>query len=184
MSQHSKSDPLADAGRLQALDEALVATEHLAEQFDGLAKLAAEALNVPIVVITLISTSEQKFIGEFGLAGPMAESRMTPIADAICQYTVRLPTPFLSIEDLHLHPLIDHYAAVEMNIRAYLGIQLPHPDGSIVGTICFVDFRPRNWADEGLFEAFDVVGKVINQLEDAIVDYQSAKSGNGSIAID
>lgn len=172
MFYQSNTDPLSDSNRLRALREAMSATENLAEQFDGLAKLAADAVGVPVAVITLISPSEQKFIGTFGLSGPLAESRMTPIADAICQYTIRMPQPFFSIEDIQSHPLIDHSAATKMNLRSYFGIQLPHPDGSIVGTICFVDFKPRNWADDVTLAAFDVAGKVIECLGEAVSAYQ------------
>jgi GAF domain-containing protein len=172
-SNDKESDPIKNPDRLRIVEELRKATRTLAPQFDRLAQSAAETLKVPISVITLICTEDQSFVGEFGLPEVFSAQRKTPLSYSICQYTVRLPHP-LSIKNTELHPLVmDHPAVLDTGIKAYLGFPLFDAGGLAVGTLCFVDFLPRQWEDEEMLAAIQLALEVSDSLEEALAAFQN-----------
>lgn len=107
--------------------------------FDSLTALAAELLEVPVALISLVDRDRQWFKSRIGL-----EVCETARDISFCQHTLHDGQPLL-VEDASSDP---RFAANPLvtgapHVRFYAGIPLK-PDGRhVLGTLCVVDTRPR-----------------------------------------
>ncbi len=128
-----ESERLDTLHRLALLDTAP------SESFDRIAQLAAEVLEVPITLISLIDQSRQWVKAKVGL-----DIREAPRDISFCAHAVRLRRS-LEIPDatkdmrFAANPLVQG----QPFIRAYLGIPLYSRAGHALGTLCAIDVRPR-----------------------------------------
>jgi PAS domain S-box-containing protein len=140
--------------RLQLLDTAPSAS------FDRITRLTATALNVPIVLISLIDESRQWFKSHFGL-----DVTETPRDVSYCSYAVSDGEPLI-VPDATRDPRFSSNPLVtgEPQIRFYAGIPLFTHGGLAVGTLCAIDRRPRQL----LYEALEVLEDFASIAEDLI----------------
>ena len=118
--------------------------------FDRLTSIAARALNVPVTLISLIDTNRQFFKSYCGLSEPLASKRETSLDYSFCQHVVVLERPMV-ISDVLSHPLVHNNLAVsELGVRSYVGVPLTNGRGHIIGSLCALDFIPREWTESNL----------------------------------
>ncbi|MFQ3670439.1 MAG: histidine kinase dimerization/phospho-acceptor domain-containing protein, partial [Verrucomicrobiia bacterium] len=112
------------------------------ERFDRLTRLAAQATDCPIALVSLVDAEEQFFKSHFGLEVCRADRETS-----FCGYTILGDEPLL-IEDAATDPRTADNPLVtgSPGIRAYAGIPLRGPDGSRLGSFCVVDYRPRQFS--------------------------------------
>lgn len=141
---------LDDPARLAALRRTGLLDSEVEEAFDRLTRIASQALQAPVALISLVSADRQFFKSSIGLAEPWASRRETSLSHSFCELVVRGGEP-LVVEDAPSHPLVCNKLAIEdLGVVAYLGVPLQLPDGSIIGTLCVIDDRPRVWTDREL----------------------------------
>lgn len=122
------------------------------ETFDRLATLVTERLEVPMSLVSLVSVDGQVLPGAAGLAEPWRTERATPLSHSFCQHVVSSGAPLI-VENANDDPLVAHNAAVmELGVIAYAGMPLHAGTGSVVGSMCAIDHRPREWTDDQLSE--------------------------------
>ncbi len=139
-----------DLHRLDALREKQVLDSPADPEFDRLTRLAANLLNVPIALVTLIDRDRQFFMSECGLTGAARDARQTPLSHSYCKHVVASREP-LVIEDSRIHPFTrSNPATLEGGIGSYAGVPLIDHDGYALGTFCAADFKPRSWNDRDL----------------------------------
>lgn len=128
-----------EAQRLAAVERAGIVDTDAEADFDDLAKLAADVLDVPIVLITLLTPTRQWFKSHHGL--PMSE---TPRSWAFCNYTV-LQDGVFQVGDLSRDPRFAANPAVqgEPHFRFYAGAPLRDSEGFALGSLCLIDMVPR-----------------------------------------
>jgi len=134
-------------------------------EFDRIARLAARLLHAPIALVTLVDEDRQWFKSGIGLPEPWASVRETPLSHSICRHVVARGET-LAINDARRHPLVcDCPAIAELGVVAYLGSPLRIQDGHVLGALCVIDARPREWAMEegGLLD--DLAGWVTAEIE-------------------
>lgn len=127
--------------------------EHL---FDLITTLAAKALDVPVVLMSLVDADRQFFKSQCGLPAPWAERRETPLSHSFCQYVSMLGEA-LVVEDARQHPLVrENLAVSEIDVIAYAGMPLTTEDGFTLGSLCAIDTQPRHWtaAELEILEGF------------------------------
>ncbi len=144
---------MSSAVDLQALEEArlsavrgsgLLDTPPL-PVFDLITKVAAKALNVPIVLMSLVDADRQFFTSQCGLPEPVAEERETPLSHSFCQYVAAVGEA-LVVDDARAHPLVrDNPAISDLGVVAYAGMPLTTEDGFTLGSLCAIDTEPRHW---------------------------------------
>ncbi|MFG1927386.1 ATP-binding protein [Cryptosporangium sp. NPDC048952] len=108
-----------------------------------MARAAAESVDVPIGLVTLIDGEWMRFAGAFGLVGPLAESRRILVSESFCQDVVARGEPVVlrdTADDPRCRP-----AGAGVRVGAYMGVPVRGPNGAIVGVVCAVDGRPREW---------------------------------------
>jgi GAF domain-containing protein len=103
-----------------------------------------------VAMLTLVEADRQFFISSCGLDDPLRSARQTPLDYSICQYAVASGRPLVVADTAEEPDLAGHLAVSELGVAAYAGMPLITPDGWAVGTLCVVDFIPRNWTDDQL----------------------------------
>ncbi|WP_159717511.1 GAF domain-containing protein, partial [Geminicoccus flavidas] len=101
--------------------------------------LAAQTLDAPVSLLTLLTPTRQWFKSRFGLDLPE-----TPRSWAFCNYTI-LQRGVFSVEDLAGDPRFADNPAVagEPGFRFYAGAPVLDGAGFAVGSLCVIDCRPR-----------------------------------------
>ncbi len=115
------------------------------EPYEHLTRAAARAIDVPMVLVSLVGED-----GQFarGVAGPLGELAMcftTPLSHSFCKHVVDSQT-VLRIPDARVHPLVCTNPAIdEAGVVGYLGIPLTTSDGHTLGALCAITHTPRDW---------------------------------------
>jgi signal transduction histidine kinase len=165
MSTSNSSLVAREERRLQALQATELLDTPPEPLFDLITRLAARAVNVPVVLISLVDSDRQFFKSQVGLPTPWAERRQTPLSHSFCQYVAALGEP-LVVEDAREHPLVrDNCAVSELGVIGYAGMPLTTTDGFTLGSLCAIDTKPRHWTASELELLRDFARQVMSEIE-------------------
>ena len=133
--------PLDEDIRLRSLKRLEILDSEPEEAFDRIARLAAWAFKVPIVLVSLVDEDRQWFKARHGLA-----ACETPRSVSFCAHAV-LSKRMLVVEDaLDDERFLDNPLVLcAPHIRFYAGAPLWLADGQVVGTLCLIDTVPRSF---------------------------------------
>ena len=150
-----------EADRLAALQRYDVLDTPPEESFDRITRLAKTALQMPIVLVSLIDAERQWFKSRQGL-----DATETPRDISFCTHAIMRDEPFIipdALEDPRFreNPLVTGAP----NIRFYIGIPLKTPDGYNIGTLCAIDQQPRELSDDQISLFWDLARLVMDELE-------------------
>jgi PAS domain S-box-containing protein len=125
--------------RLAALDSYEILDTPTEAEFDEVAALASKICETPIAVVNLIGNQRQFFKAEVGLG-----VRETPFDSSFCAKAI-LEQDFLLVPDATMDPRFDGNPLVTAppHLRFYAGALLKSDDGLPIGTVCVLDYRPR-----------------------------------------
>ncbi|QJR34636.1 ATP-binding protein [Gemmatimonas groenlandica] len=158
-------DVLHDPARLRLLRDASRPRAYPESAYDSLTRVAAQALDVPVVLVSLVDDKGQFFQGATGLLGEIAVCRATPLSHSFCKHVV-MTGAVLSIEDARSHPLVfDNPTIEEMGVVGYLGFPLTTSDGHTLGSLCALTMSPRVWTPQDEATLRDLAQMVISDLE-------------------
>ena len=131
--------PADDAERLLALHRLRILDTPPSESFDRITSLAAQSLQVPIVLLSLVDESRQWFKSSVGL-----DATETARDISFCGHVVFERRPIVVMDATQDERFADNpLVAGAPHIRAYIGIPIFTLDGQPIGTLCAVDVRPR-----------------------------------------
>ncbi|GAA3389570.1 ATP-binding protein [Cryptosporangium minutisporangium] len=131
------------------------------DPLDAVARAAAEAVHVPIGLVTLVDGEWIRFVGAHGLFPPLSASRRILVSESFCQDVVASGAPVV-VRDASDDPR-SRPAGTGVRVGAYVGVPLRAPDGAVVGVVCAVDARPRDWSSAevgALSGVADAAGKL------------------------
>lgn len=131
--------PADEAERLQALHKLLVLDTPPNERFDRVVRFAAEELDVPIALVSLVDSHRQWFKSRLGLDATETARDISFCAHAINQSELFIVGDASKDERFFDNPLVTG----SPHIRFYAGAPVCAPSGERVGTICVIDTRPR-----------------------------------------
>jgi diguanylate cyclase (GGDEF)-like protein/PAS domain S-box-containing protein len=152
----------AERQRLQTLQDYAVLDTAPEAGFDELTHLAAQWLQVPIVLVSLVDAERQWFKSRVGLEAPE-----TPRSMSFCSVAIERPQQMLIVPDARLdlrfsdNPLVTG----EAGIRFYAGAPLVMPDGQALGTLCVLDRQPRDFGPQERETLSLLARQVVAQLE-------------------
>jgi PAS domain S-box-containing protein len=132
--------PINEAARLKLLHDLGILDTPREQSFDDIAHLAMNICAVPIAVVTMIDAERQWFKSCVGLEGSETSRDV-----AFCAHALLHPNELLIVEDaLQDIRFADNPAVTgEPHIRFYAGAPLELEPGLALGTLCVVDYVPR-----------------------------------------
>lgn len=131
--------PANEAERLNALRELLLLDTPPEERYDRLARFAAEQLDMPIALLTLVDGQRQWFKSRVGV-----DVIETPRDISFCGHAIMSNELFV-VEDASRDPRFSDNPVVvgAPYVRFYAGAPLSAPSGHHIGTLCVIDTVPR-----------------------------------------
>ncbi|MBC7707788.1 GAF domain-containing protein [Polaromonas sp.] len=114
------------------------------ERFSRIIRIASSLFDVPIIMINLITSTEDVNVACFGINTTQPSSR----DKSFCSYTILSDEPMIIENALE----IDHFkdnpeVAGGLQIRAYAGMPLTAKDGTHPGSLCLIDTKPRTFSE-------------------------------------
>ncbi|MGC1479237.1 MAG: ATP-binding protein [Chthoniobacterales bacterium] len=135
-----------ESERLRVLRELDILDTDPEERFDRLSRLAILATGVPASLVSLVDQHRQWFKSRVGV-----DACETSRADSFCGYVVHDRRP-LVIGDATSDPRTSDMSIVVTGprIRAYAGYPLFNPQGHCLGSLCIIDYEPREFSERDL----------------------------------
>ena len=165
-----------DPARLDALRATGLLDTDISPAFDRHARLAAQVLNAPVALVSLVDSDRQFFKSCLGLPEPWASGRESPLTHSFCQHAVAQREP-LVVHDAREHEILrDNLAIRDMGVIAYAGIPLIDADGHALGTLCVIDSQPRHWTTDQIQLLSDLAASVTTEIALARAAGQAAST--------
>jgi diguanylate cyclase len=144
--------PPQEAERLAALRSLNLLDTAPSESFDRITRLAAQLLDVPVALVTLVDETRQWFKSKLGFDIAESSRDVSFCAHAVCERQILIVPDATQDERFAGNPMVTDTP----HITAYLGVPLYSREGHAIGTLCAIDMRPRD------FDVHDV--KVLSDL--------------------
>jgi len=168
------SIPDNEALRLEKLRDYQILDTHSEDTFDKIALLAAQIFNTPSAFINFVDADRVFIKSSIGFEEPISE---VPREDSLCSRAILKDSASI-YNDTHNYPeLMDNpHVAAEGGIRFYASAPLKTPEGFIMGTICVVDYVPRDATDAQLTMLKTLSSIIIDKLENRLRYRKSIES--------
>jgi phosphoribosyl 1,2-cyclic phosphodiesterase len=130
------------------------------DRFDRITRIACNAFDVPIALISLVDEQRQWFKSCVGLT-----ASETPREVSFCAHAIHEDRP-LFVDDTQLDDrFADNPLVVgEPHVRFYAGHPLRTGAGSAIGTLCIIDSRPHQMTDQKAEMLADLAELVMSEL--------------------
>lgn len=126
---------------------------------------AANALGLPIGLVTVVLDEAQYFAAQHGLDGWMQAANGTPVEWSFCRFAVATQDEFV-VEDAERHPLVrDNPLVTADGLRSYAGIPLISSRGFAIGSFCVAGTEPRDFSEADLVTLRGFASTVIARIE-------------------
>lgn len=155
------SIPDDEAQRIATLHALNILDTPLEERFERITRLARHILAVPVALVSLVDSKRQWFKSCQGL-----DVRETPRNISFCGHAI-LGSDVFVVEDALLDARFADNPLVigEPHIRFYAGQPLRTKNGSGLGTLCIIDYKPRHLSETELTLLRDLAAMVEDELD-------------------
>lgn len=156
---------LVDRSRLNSLTATGLLDTPERESLNRFARIASTAIDAPISLVSLVDDNRQFFAAAHGLGSPWKERRETPLSHSFCQYVVLDRSKLVVNDSRNDQRVCDNLAVDELHVAAYAGVPLSDPAGNVLGSLCVIDEKPRNWTPAELELLELIAGAVVREIE-------------------
>jgi len=153
--------PEDEQERLQALQASGILDSAPETSYDQLTELAANICSTPIAILSLIDSDRQWFKSSVGVRFQQTSRDVAFCAHAILQRDLLVIPDAASDERFADNPLVTS----EPHIRFYAGAPLITPEGHALGTLCVLDYVPRELSDQQRETLRVLSSQAITQIE-------------------
>lgn len=136
--------PEREHARLAALHAYEVLDTPPESAFDALTRLAARLMDAPASLISLVDADRQWFKSSHGLSATETPRDVSFCAHVVADERALVVPDTLRDERFHDNPFVTG----DPFVRFYAGAPLCAPSGHVLGTICVVDYVPREITPE------------------------------------
>lgn len=153
--------PADEKDRIEALLRLGILDTPPEERFDRITRLAAQVLETPIALVSLVDKDRQWFKSRVGL-----EAKETPRNISFCGHAI-LGNDVFIVPDAGADPRFADNPLVtgDPSVRFYAGAALKTRTGHNIGTLCVIDRRPRELSPEKTRALEDLASLVVTELE-------------------
>ena len=157
--------------RLQALLRYEILDTPPDRAFDRIVGLAARLLKAPIAIISLVDSERIWFKAAHGI-----DARQTTREPGLCASAILFDAPWI-VSDARTDPraLANPLVACEAGFRFYAGIPLKTSDSYRLGTLCVLDYQPRNIDSEEIATLKDLAAMVMDEMELRLVSRRAIR---------
>lgn len=155
--------PANEPERLAALHALDIVDSAPESAYDEITELAAQICGCPVSYISFIDDDRRWLKARYGLPAEVTDA---PRDSSVCATTI-CGTDLLVIPDLKRDPRFENSAMATMEppCRFYCGMPLITDEGYALGTLCVVDFEPRELSFEQTESLRRLSHQVLAQLE-------------------
>jgi signal transduction histidine kinase len=134
------SIPVNEANRIKALESYNILDTLADDNFDSITLIASQICAMPISLISFVDIERQWFKSHFGTLVQETHRDFSFCAHSILNENEIFEVKDLSIDErFHDNPLV----AGSPFARFYAGVPLLNKDGFALGTLCVLDYKPR-----------------------------------------
>lgn len=151
--QHVSSE--SEKERISALHRYEILDTAANPSFDNITRLASQLLNVPVSLISFVDQDRIWSISHHG-----SDIQQYERIEGFCSTAILEFKPYI-VNDASIDPRCDHHPMVKQHpgVRFYVGIPLTVEGKYNLGTLCIIDFKPRELSDHEL-EALILLSKM------------------------
>ncbi len=150
-----------EQARLQALDRLDVLDTPPEPGFDRIVRLVRNIFGVEIALVSMIDSHRQWYKACIGMR--VSE---VPRKDTLCSLTMGQEEPLISTDTTRDIRFSENpYVTGEPHVRFYAGIPLRTSDGMVIGTLCAIDSRPRDFGSGEVAILQDLAEIVMAEIE-------------------
>ena len=131
--------PGDEDARLRALGRYGTLETLRGQAFDDLTRLAAFICRTPIALVTLVDSTRQWFLSQYGINASDTSREVSFCVHALVSPDMLVVPDACADARFAANPLVTG----DPFVRFYAGIPLVTPDGHVLGTLCVVDHVPR-----------------------------------------
>jgi adenylate cyclase len=155
--------PANETERLAALHALDIIDSAPESTYDEVTELAAQICGCPVSYISFIDDDRRWLKARYGLPAELTDA---PRESAVCTTTI-CGTELLVVPDLTRDSRFENsaMAAMEPPYRFYCGMPLITDEGYALGTLCVIDFEPRQLSFEQAESLRRLSHQVLAQLE-------------------
>lgn len=141
--------------------------------FDRLTRVAARALDAPVVLISLVGDGRQWLASLEGLAAPYSSAGQTLLGQSFCRQVVSTRKPLI-INDVRGHSVVKSSTAMSASgIGAYAGVPLMTADNQVLGSFCAIDHEPHNWTENDVSVLQDLSDIAMQEIHQNLTAHAS-----------
>lgn len=138
--------PDNEARRLTSLRELNILDSRPEERFDRLTRLATKMFDVPVALVSLIDEDRQWFKSSIGIETKEMSRNISFCGHTILENEILLVPDALLDERFSDNPMVTG----DPFIRFYAGCPIRHINGSVLGTLCLIDVKPKTMGSDDL----------------------------------
>ena len=158
------SATVSDPARLAAVSRTGLLGTASEETFDRMTRLATRLTGAPVSFFSLVSEEHDFFKSCHGAPEPLATSRVVT-GRTFCHYSLLKNEP-MRVNDVRGDVLLKQIpTVVNLGVVAYLGIPLQLSTGERIGSMCVVDFKPREWSDDDVEVLQELASSALREVE-------------------
>jgi GAF domain-containing protein len=164
-SQNAFTHDATEAQRLEVLRKTSLLDSSDEEAFDRLTRLACHVLKVPISLVSLLDDRRQFLKSQMGLKQSWCELREIPLSHSFCKHVVISGEPLVINDSRNVDLFINNKGVTELNVIAYLGVPLRLNSGIVLGTLCAIDHKPKEWSPDDIEILSTLAASAVSEIE-------------------
>ena len=140
---------LADPKRLEGIAASGLLDPDTTSVFDRLTRVACLLMQTPVSFFSVPLPEHDVYVSEWGLDEPLATERRQA-GRTFCHYVVESEAPLVLNDTLAFPGYREVPTMQSLGVRAYVGIPISVDNTAPLGSLCVIDFQPRQWTDQQL----------------------------------
>ena len=134
------------------------------EALDRLTRLVADALTVPVALVSFVDQDRQSLESCVDVGEPRFAVDGTSLSNSFCR-SVAESRELLLVEDARVHPLAhDEPRMAQPDVVAFAGAPIFDDDGRALGALCAIDHQPRRWTEREIRILTSLASCVMTEL--------------------